>query len=169
MIKQTIERLTFLIDEESYGSALELYEKSSAVLLNSGTSPSDHKALLLLGAKIYYFNQMYESSNGCLSELQRQFDEIKSNIDFIISKFQFLSTTGKSTEALEFITKATVLGWPQDEYHRLNFYVGKAYFWTGDYVEANHRFHTCYRYFLSAGDQYMLGSILHMLGYTAFQ
>ena len=168
-IKQLIEKLSNLIDKEQYKKALETYEKSAQSILETAISPLHHKALLLLGSKTYYFNQKYNASNACLSRLQRKYKEIDLNIDYIKSKFNILCAKGKTTEALGFIKRAISQDWPQDEYHVLYYNLGKAYFWNGDYFEANSCLQQCYRYYTSISNRYMLGNVTYMLGFTAFQ
>ncbi|HUV37305.1 MAG TPA: sigma 54-interacting transcriptional regulator, partial [Patescibacteria group bacterium] len=56
-----------------------------------------------------------------------------------------------------------------EEEFLLRFCLGKAYFWNGDYLNTNLILQACHQYYASADDPLMLGNVLYMLGYTAFQ
>ena len=123
-IKSFIKKLTSLFDKEQYGAALRLYERDAPSYFQSIISQNDRRKILLLAAKIYYFNQMYDALNSCLTELENQYVHIESYIDFITLKFHFLSITGKTTKALGFITRAISHDWTRDEYQWLNYFLG---------------------------------------------
>ncbi len=169
LIKGFIEQLSHLIDKEQYRTALRLYERDAPSHFKTIISQNDRRTLLLLGAKIYYFNQRFEALNLCLTEISNRYLNIEYNFEFITLKFQLLSLTGKASEALEFITRAISQDWPQEECQKLNYFLGEAHFWNGDYLEANHRLQQCYRYFTATSNHCMLGNVTYMLGYTAFQ
>mgnify|MGYP000517316279 CR=1 FL=1 len=162
------EELSSLIERERYREALGKYEQGASSHLET-CSPGEGRGLLLLGARIYYFNQKYDKSGACLEELERTCEGVESDIEFVIIKSQVLSTTGDITGALGLVSSAISENRPQSEAVKLTFYLGKIHFWNGDYFEANNCFQQCCRYYLSSGDQYMLGSVNYMLGYTAFQ
>jgi tetratricopeptide (TPR) repeat protein len=168
-INNFIDKLSRLLEKEQYGTALRLYERDAPYYFKIIKSQNECRTLLLRGAKIYYFNRMFEALNSRLTEIANHYSDIESNFEFITLKFQLLSLTGKTAEALEFITRVISQDWPQNEYNELNYFLGKAYFWNGDYLAANQCFQECYRYFMSNDNQQMLGNVTYMLGFTAFQ
>ena len=138
--------------------------------LGTAIIPSDnHRAILLRISRHYFFTRDYEKLKSCVSELEQLYPDIQSSIEFIVLKFNVLFLAGKTRKAQDILEHAATQEWTDENKHTIFYYLGKAYFWNGDYLRANQLLQRCHHYYISVSDHYMIGSVLFMLGYIAFQ
>lgn len=174
MIKseKLLEKITLLIESEDYHTALEIIG-SSDPLNDIVVVPSDiHRDLSLIFARAFYFNHDYRQAESYLSRLVPLYKDIISHRDYIFVRSQILLMEGDPKKAFEMIDDAlldTKTNRSREDEFFLRFCLGKAHFWKGDYLSANLLFQACYQFYGSGDHPLMLGNVLYMLGYTAFQ
>ena len=167
--KGVTEEIKSLLLREEYSKALKVVEERAVKVVGDSSSSLINEELLLLISKTYYFNKRYEESKDYLAGFESRYSDSTGRVDYIIQKFKLLISENKAVEAIELLDKFLKNERPEKEYYELNFHLGQAHFWNGDYFEANHLLEKCYRYYLINSDNYMLGMTLYMFGYIAFQ
>lgn len=168
-IRKIVNNLESLIRDERYYDALSEIENIDFPFIISRVSSNDAKRLLLLTSRIYVFSHKFESARECLSQLERKYDDISKDIDFIILKIQILTVEGKHDEASSLLHDSINDGLPERYLHIIQYHIGRAYFHRGDYSRANLCFQECYQHYHSVNHSEMLGKTQYMLGYTALQ
>ena len=166
--KGVTEEIKDLLSREEYSKALKVVKERAVKTAEDTSSSSLNEELLLLISKIYYFNKMYKESKSCLERFESRYSDSTGRIDYIIQKFRLLLLEDNVTKAIDILGKSIEKKRPEKEYYELNYYLGEAHFWNGDYFKANHLLEKCYRYYLNNSDHYMLGLTFYSLGNISF-
>jgi len=156
-----------LLKKKKYSDALTMvteWEKEKDL----STGRISGKLLLLL-SKTYYFNNRYKKSKEYLELYETQHPELWFNKLYIEQKYRLLILEERADQSIELIERALEIEHPESEKYWLFFYLGKAYFWNGDYLKANRYFQKCYIYYLECNNEYMLALTMYMMGYLCFQ
>ncbi|MBN2071416.1 MAG: sigma 54-interacting transcriptional regulator [Candidatus Krumholzibacteriota bacterium] len=167
-----LKKIDAQIEAEDYIKALEIV-KSSGPLDELVSIPSDiHRDLSVLFAKVHYYNHDYRQAGLYLSGLTPLYKNLSCHRDYIFVRSQLYLMEGEPEKALRQIDEALCheeAGWSRNDEFFLKFCLGKSHFWKGDYLNANLHFQACYQFYGTGNHQMMLGNVLYMLGYTAFQ
>ena len=109
-------------------------EKLKAAL-GTAIIPSDnHRAILLRTSKHHFVTHDYGKLKSCVSELEQLYPDIQSSIEFIVVKFNVLFLAGKTRKAQDVLEHAITKEWSDENKHTILYYLGKTYFWNGDYL-----------------------------------
>ncbi|MBD3424893.1 MAG: tetratricopeptide repeat protein, partial [Candidatus Latescibacteria bacterium] len=159
--------LSLLLRNRDYQKALEmLREWESKDEFDPETLSGE---LLLAISRTYYFGKRYEKSREYLYVFENNYPQMCLDIEYIEQKDKLLILEDKADQVIKLLFTAINKNKNENEKYWLILYLGKAYFWNGEYREANRHFRKCHTYYLEAGDDHMLGLTLYMMGYLAFQ
>ncbi|MBD3424001.1 MAG: hypothetical protein GF417_06155, partial [Candidatus Latescibacteria bacterium] len=159
--------LNILLKKKKYSNALTIVTEWEKEKVFSGERISGK--LLLLLSRTYYFNNRYKKSTKYLELYEIHYPELCLKKSYIEQKYRLLILEGRADQSIELIERALDIEHPESEKYWLFFYLGKAYFWNGDYLKANRYFQKCYIYYIECSNEYMLGLTMYMMGYLAFQ
>jgi len=169
-IKKLISRLRFLCDVERYEEAL--HELSSIGFeISDYDTPQNVIEFLLLKSRIYYFNHLYNEVKEVLTRLEDNFGGyLCNNKDYIELKYLLLLSQGNIDRLIVYLKRRLINSKNNTsiEYF-IRYLLGKAYFWSGDYLAANKLLQRCHSYYLEKTDHDMLGRTDYMMGYIAYQ
>jgi transcriptional regulator with PAS, ATPase and Fis domain len=167
--RNLIEKLEALLERKKHKVALKVVEATSSLDKITSLPSWEHRRLSLLFSLIHYFNQDHRKAAAYLSGLTPLYDDIEADADYVFVKSQLMLIEGRLEQSLALLKTSLNTERPKDEEYLLRFCLGKAYFWKGDYLNTNIILQACREYYAMSGDPHMLGNVLYMLGYTAFQ
>ena len=162
------------LENKEYKRALEEIEgiesSNSSLLYPLDIAPLNGGGKMrLLAARVYYHNQIYDRAAELLEGLEKGYPDITAEKDFIFLRYQLLLIKENPESAIRFLESLTADIQSGETAFFIKFCMGKAYFWKGDYHTSNIHFQACRKHYASQPDYLMLGNVLYMLGYTAFQ
>ncbi len=167
--EQLVHELEKLILREEFSKALALLNENGLTDKESIYSVKESKDLLLSMSRTYYFNRDFKKAKYYIDILEAEHSELLDSIDYVAHKYQLLISEYKTVKAVELIKRALEIERGDKERYELEYYLGKAYFWNGDYLNARHCLERCCSEYRAKDDRCNLGRTFCTLGYIAFQ
>ncbi|MCD6380138.1 sigma 54-interacting transcriptional regulator [bacterium] len=173
-IEKVITTISGLLEKEDHKTALRVIEGMGPSItlplsaLDKVSANGDGK-LWLLAARVYYHNRIHDKAGKLIAGLEKWYPDITAEKDFISLKYQLLLKKKDPGIAIRYLESLSADIQSGEMGFFIRFCVGKACFWKGDYHASNIHFQACRKYYRSEADNLMLGNVLYMLGYTAFQ
>ncbi|MBD3180129.1 MAG: tetratricopeptide repeat protein, partial [Candidatus Latescibacteria bacterium] len=171
-VNEIILKANELLRREEYANALRILENALPEDCPSASeirSESLDREIALLLARTYYHNQLFREASDLIKKLEENDGDITGEKEYIFLKYQLLLIMENPQTAIDFLAALNKQSLNQKMRIFIDYCLGKACFWKGDYHNANIYFRACRRFYQERNDHLMLGKTLYMLGYTAFQ
>ncbi|HMA75962.1 MAG TPA: sigma 54-interacting transcriptional regulator, partial [Candidatus Krumholzibacteriaceae bacterium] len=163
-----VRELKELLSNEEYEKAYKIVNKRGVELIAQLSPSSLHRQLLLCICSVFS-NNNDERFNKYLSIFESIYSNACHDSEYIKLKYNKLIVEGNHSQALALLKNAITNDWTKENYHTIALYLSDAYFWNGNYIEADQYLQNSYRYYLSNSNHRMLGHTLYLMGYIAFQ